>query len=97
MGMINTMGETCNACNKKFNREISKIRRKNFSAFVSILCLSVADLIMPITVSIVEDNDKLRGTLARAQPRGRLPLREPLRQRRGRAEGFARRPSPTWC
>lgn len=41
-----------------------KLLEKLFGICVH-LCLSVADLIMPVTVSIVEDNDKLRETLAR--------------------------------
>jgi DNA-binding NarL/FixJ family response regulator len=45
---------------------------------------------MPISVSIVEDNDKLRGDAGpRAQSGGRLSLPEPVCQCRGRAEGFA--------
>ena len=50
---------------------------------------------MPISVSIVEDNDKLRGTLAqRARPRRGIPLREPLRQCRGRARRICRKVKP---
>ena len=44
---------------------------------------------MASTVSIVEDNEQLRGTLARLINRGGgFPLRQPIRRRRSRLEAL---------